>query len=71
MIEITSSAGDTAYAEDPLAALVAARTLCEDAYQAHRAWGHVPTCTFTVDGLVVVAHVNQRTLEQQIAAARA
>lgn len=59
MIEIISSAGDVAYAEDPLAALVAARTLCEDAYREHRAWGHVPTCRFVVDGMVVRAQVDR------------
>lgn len=62
-IEVTcDQTGDTAYAYTPDAAVLAARTLCEDAYNANQWQGYKPTATFRVAGVVVRARVPQPAL---------
>lgn len=54
MIEVTIiDTGDTAEAETPEAAMLAAKTLGEEARVASGAWGNDPRITFTVDGAIV------------------
>lgn len=56
MVEVVlGQTGDSAVADDPESALVAARTLMRDAYEASRAQGYLSslTCSFWVDGKVV------------------
>ncbi len=54
MIEVTViETGDCAEAEDEEAAVLAARTIGEEARRTLRIWGNDPTLTFTVDGNVV------------------
>lgn len=51
MIEVTIiDTGDTAEADTPEAALLAARTMGEEARAAARTWGYDPTIRFAVEG---------------------
>lgn len=55
MIEVTCTyTGDTAEADCSAAAVLAAKTLCADAAEAHgHIQGRMYTCRFVVDGAVV------------------
>lgn len=54
MIEVTViDTGDSAEAETPEAALLAARTLGHEARQAAGTWGFDPRIRFSVDGMPV------------------
>lgn len=54
---ICDQTGDSAEAEDEASAIVAARTLCEDAVRARRIYGFKPSCTFLVNGVPVRSRV--------------
>lgn len=63
MITVTTSAGDTAYAEDPESAIVAARTLLADARRADGTLSFNPTATFLdEDGTVIAANIRSQQL---------
>lgn len=54
--------GDWAEAPDEFSALIAARTLCEDAYRAHSVQGFRPTATVLVDGKKVLHRVTRQSI---------
>jgi hypothetical protein len=58
MIEVVCTSGDRAEASDPESAFVAARTLLDDAYDAHPFQGYDPTCNFYVDGKPVLVGIH-------------
>ncbi len=68
MIEVECSNGDIAEADDPASAIVAAKTLCEDAWRARPMHGHKPTVTFRVDGEVIAYNVPQNKLWMKLPA---
>jgi hypothetical protein len=62
VIEVRTSAGDRAYADDPEHAIYVARTLLADAREAARPLRINPTATFLVDDVVVRAGVRSQAL---------
>lgn len=64
MIEIRSSVGDEAEADSPEAAVLAGRTLLDDAHEASPHWGNEPTVTFWVDDQLVAGPFTRKTLNQ-------
>ena len=63
MIEVRcDQTGDWAEAPDEFSALIAARTLCEDAYRARPMQGFRPTATVLVDGEKVLHHVTRQSI---------
>lgn len=71
MIEVRcDQTGDTGYAEDPEAALVAGVTLCEDAHRAHPCQGFKTTVTFAVDDATVRSRIPEPALWAALGAAR-
>lgn len=62
MITVTCSDGSWAEAPCPASALVAARALCQDAFNARPTQGHLPTATFHGPQGDYVATVPEREL---------
>jgi hypothetical protein len=70
MIEVRcDQTGDTGYAEEEHAALVAARELCQDAWNGTPNQGFSPTVTFLVEDAVVRSRVPEPAVWAALGAA--
>lgn len=62
MIDIVLSNGDSAEAETPEAAVLAARTLMDDVWEANPRQGNNPTAAFYVNGVLIRTNVKRHEL---------
>jgi hypothetical protein len=62
MIEVRCTSGDTAWAEDPESAVVAAITLCDDDFKARPFYGTTRAVSFFVNGSLVRGPVAEAEL---------